>query len=1026
MGSPGTSGATSIITNNTSNNFTNPLTVEPGGRREIYTTVGGSPTYSGGVTLVGGATLEVGPNSNTTITLSGGATGTGNIIFGPPQAGRTANLVFSGSSPINITGTLSDNDTISGQNNTGTVTVSAPIQGATAVLQNSTTEQFVLSGANTYTGSTNITAGTLEFAKAASTGSSPISVGASGTLAFNVDGNGGISNGTSGAGTIGGLFAGLSGTAGSTVTYATGSTLALDPTNATGGTYSYAGNITTTPTTTLAKIGTGTLILSGANSYTAATKINAGTLQFANPGAFSASSAITVASGAILGVNAGGTGEFDNTAGTANGTIGGLFVGKGGQVGSTIASTAGSFVGIDTTNAGGSFTYSDTIGTIVPGVAKLGTGTLILSGNNTYTTPTLVNAGTLQAGVASVGGTSGAFGLNSAVTLANVAGATLALNGFNTQIGSLAGGGGTGGNVTLGAATLTTGDNNTSTTYAGVISGTGGVIKNGTGTFSTSLNQTYTGGLTINNGTVAAANSTNAFGPTGTLTLGQSGSANNVSYSATGFSNPITVNPGVSATPGVATRNIGPNTGTSFSLSGPITLVGGATLTVSSSNATITVTGGATGTGNISANSSNAGPIFSTGALNMTGIFQNITNSANSATVNSVIGPNVTAVIENPTNVNSALILTNANTFLGDTTITKGVVNLRNSLAAQNSVVVTNSTAGALTFGTSATAGLNAATLGGLAGNGNVALNDTLTAPNAVALTIGNSNALLSSTNSITGVAFTNTQNPVYSGVLSNGTSTSPASVTKVGSNTQTFTGVNTYTGATTVTGGTLALAATAGPALSGTASIAVYNGSTLRLGTANQVNAAAPIALGTTAYPGPATTGILSLAAGANQGSAATVTGGTVTGNVTTGGTVAGMTTAGLGTLTINNPSTLLFGGGATTLVFNGLSIVPDGSGNDSILTIAGYSNTTAGTLGSSGAGLDDRLVFFGDQANVLVDFDFGAGAGMGVSEIALDNGFYEVAFASVPEPSTWIGTVLLLGATVWQYRRQNRRTVS
>ena len=504
------------------------------------------------------------------------------------------------------------------------------------------------------------------------------------------------------------------------------------------------------------------------------------------------------------------------------------------------------------------------------------------------------------------------------------------------------------------------------------------------------------------------------------------GTGTTVSYGAASFNNPITVNPGtVVATPGAATRTISPNTGTSFSLGGAVTLVGGASLTVSSSNAAITVTGGVTGTGNIIANSANQGTQFSTGALNMTGVLENLTTGTGNATVvNSVIGPNVTAVIENPGSTN-ALVLTVANTFFGDTTITKGSVNLRNTLALQNSVVVTNSTAGALTFGTSATTGLNAATLGGLSGSGNVGLNDTLTAPGAVALTIGNSNTLLSSTNSITGVAFTNTQNPTYSGVLSNGTSAAAASVTKVGSNTQTFTGANTYTGATTVTGGTLVLAATTGAAAGGTSAIAVYSGGALRLGTANQVNPAATLTLGTGPFATPpSTTGMLSVAAGASQGSAATVTGGTMT----TGGTVTGTTTFGLGVLTLNNSTTLAFGGGSTTLVFNGLSIAPDASGNDSILTISGYANTTAGTPGSSGAGTDDRLVFKGDQSGVLGDFNFGVGPGVGVSEIALDGGFYEVAFATaVPEPSTptWIGSAFLLGTMVWRYRRQSRRIV-
>ena len=85
------------------------------------------------------------------------------------------------------------------------------------------------------------------------------------------------------------------------------------------------------------------------------------------------------------------------------------------------------------------------------GLTKAGTGIFTLSGANTYTGATAINAGTLQG----AGGV--AIADTSAVTLANVAGATLDLNGTNETIGSLAGGGATGGNVTLGAGTLTTG-----------------------------------------------------------------------------------------------------------------------------------------------------------------------------------------------------------------------------------------------------------------------------------------------------------------------------------------------------------------------------------------------------------------------------------------------------------------------------------------------------------------------------------------------------------------------------------------
>ena len=138
------------------------------------------------------------------------------------------------------------------------------------------------------------------------------------------------------------------------------------------------------------------------------------------------------------------------------------------------------------------------------GFTKMGTGTLTLSGAGTYTGPTTVSAGTLKAGVASVANTSGALGNNSAVSMANVAGVSLNITGFNTQIGSLTGGGATGGSVTLGAATLTVGADNTSpATYAGAISGTNGVLaKIGTGILTLSGTNTYTGGSSVSAGTL--------------------------------------------------------------------------------------------------------------------------------------------------------------------------------------------------------------------------------------------------------------------------------------------------------------------------------------------------------------------------------------------------------------------------------------------------------------------------------------------------------------------------------------------
>ena len=127
---------------------------------------------------------------------------------------------------------------------------------------------------------------------------------------------------------------------------------------------------------------------------------------------------------------------------------------------------------------------------------KLGSDTLTLTGTNTCTGATTINAGTLAlsngAAIANTG----------AVTLADVAGATLLLNNSET-IGSLNGGGATGGNVSLGSNTLTTGDANTNASYAGVISGTGGgFTKTGLLTQTLSGANDYTGATTVSGGTL--------------------------------------------------------------------------------------------------------------------------------------------------------------------------------------------------------------------------------------------------------------------------------------------------------------------------------------------------------------------------------------------------------------------------------------------------------------------------------------------------------------------------------------------
>ena len=86
-----------------------------------------------------------------------------------------------------------------------------------------------------------------------------------------------------------------------------------------------------------------------------------------------------------------------------------------------------------------------------------------LDAANTYTGPTVINAGSLTAGI------NNAVPSGSAVTVNG----TFNLNGYTDTIGSLSGSG----TATLGGGTLIIGDDNTSTTFSGLISGAGNLVQ---------------------------------------------------------------------------------------------------------------------------------------------------------------------------------------------------------------------------------------------------------------------------------------------------------------------------------------------------------------------------------------------------------------------------------------------------------------------------------------------------------------------------------------------------------------------
>jgi outer membrane autotransporter protein len=505
---------------------------------------------------------------------------------------------------------------------------------------------LTLSGASTYTGFTAVLGGTLQAGAANALASSSAFMVVSGATldlaSFNQ--------------TIGSLAGGGSVTLGS-ATLTTGNN---NRSTTFSGTMSGSGGLT--------KVGSGTLTLAGSSGYSGATAVNAGTLQAGAANAFAASSAFTIVSGATL-----------DLAGF-NQTIGSLAGGGGVTLGSATLTTG---------NDNSSTTFSGTMsGT--GGLAKIGSGALTLSGGNSYSGATIVNAGALQAGAANAFSASSAFAVGS--------GATLDLASFGQTIGSLAGAG----NVTLGSATLTTGNDNTSTTFSGTISGVGGLTKIGAGTLTLAGANSYFGGTTIDAGTLAVSADNNLGNSSGSLAIG----GGTLQYLAGFTSNrAVTLNAGG----GIFDTNGNAATlGGSISGPGGLTKAGAGTLTLSGANTYAGATTINAGTLAVAADNnlgSGSGSLaFGGGTLQYLagftsnravtlnaggGIFD--TNGNNSTLAGTVSGSGGLTKIGNGT-----LTLSGSNSYSGATTINAGTLIVNGAIA--NSAVTVNS--GAMLAGT--------------------------------------------------------------------------------------------------------------------------------------------------------------------------------------------------------------------------------------------------------------------------------------------------------------------------------------
>ncbi len=443
------------------------------------------------------------------------------------------------------TGNVTDNATL--EMNTGGDFDNA-ISGSGQVVK-SGDETLTLSGANSYTGGTTISGGTLVASNVEALGTGDITdnatleLNAGGDFANNIGGTGRVEKSGDDALTLSGSNTYTGGT------LISGGTLVANDVNALG-----TGDITDNATLALnavgdfdnaisgsgkvVKSGDDALALSGANSYTGGTLISSGTLVATNVDALGSGD---VTDNATLELNTGGT--FDNaisgsgqvvksgdktlTLSGSNTYTGGTLISDGTLVASNVEALG---TGDVTDNATLELNTSGTFDNVISGsgqVVKSGDDALTLSGSNTYRGGTTISGGTLVATSVEALGTgdvtdNATLALNTGGDFINNIGGTgrveksgdqtLTLSGANSYTGGTLISSGTlvASNVNaLGSGDVT--DNavlelNTGGTFDNAISGSGQVEKSGDGTLTLSGSNTYTGGTLISDGTLVASN----------------------------------------------------------------------------------------------------------------------------------------------------------------------------------------------------------------------------------------------------------------------------------------------------------------------------------------------------------------------------------------------------------------------------------------------------------------------------------------------------------------------------------------
>ena len=467
-------------------------------------TLSGLNTYAGATTINGGTVwVTTLANVNTASSIGKGsvAGSAGDLVFGATSqaildytgaavastnrlftigAGALATisadgggLSFTGTGAIAFTGSGTRELRLIGGSTGNFAPVLGNGPGGATSLSKYSSGTWTLTGANTYSGGTDVEVGTLTVNPGGTLGSSTGSLTVSNVfnnttvLNLNVDQTVGSLQGTiSGSGTL-------------TINIASGKTLTVNQSSNT----TYQGLIASTGL--LTKSGIGTLTLTGANSYGGVTTIDGGILKagaLANGGSNSAIGASSnAASNLVFG---GSTLQYTGSAATvstdrlftigdanglsatidSSGTLGPLSFTNGGALayGGSGARTL-TLTGSNTGNNSFSPIIADGTGGATS-VVKSGASVWVLSGNNSYTGGTAVSAGLLKAGTTTaLGSSSGTLTMN---------GGNFDLNGNNIGVGNLTGVSGTNiwNNSVNNAVTFTVGNNNTGGgSYAGLI-----------------------------------------------------------------------------------------------------------------------------------------------------------------------------------------------------------------------------------------------------------------------------------------------------------------------------------------------------------------------------------------------------------------------------------------------------------------------------------------------------------------------------------------------------------------------------